>query len=301
MNKGGNNVPVVISSLLISDGISDMNDEMTADFFYSPTPDKSSSLPEKTLLITDYPIWHKYGSKYKNFYPSFSVKEFQQAGIVFQSLHFIRANPEELNDQFLQTIGDFDNIVLIMSFQTSERNKLYHAFNVLSRYASTIPVIIQSDYSDNDKELYFLKAASDLGVFFTDGLADGLWLNNPNFSPGENTHLAFRILQAARARIFKTEYIACPSCGRTLFNIQDTLAGVKKSTQHLKHLKIAVMGCIVNGPGEMADADYGFVGSAPGKITLYKEKEAIKKNIPVQHAIDELINLIKENGDWIEK
>ena len=229
------------------------------------------------------------------------MKEFQKASDISRSLNFIRINPEEINAQLLNTIGNFDNIVLILLFQTIKRTELFQAFNILFRSGSLIPVVIEADYTDSDKELYILKAASDLGVFFIDGLADGLWLNNPNFSSWENTHLAFQILQAARARIFKTEYIACPSCGRTLFNIQDTLVSVKKSTEHLKHLKIAVMGCIVNGPGEMADADYGFVGSAPGKITLYKEKEAIKKNIPVKHAIYELINLIKDSGDWIEK
>ena len=112
--------------------------------------------------------------------------------------------------------------------------------------------------------------------------------------------MAFNLLQASRARMSKTEYIACPSCGRTLFNIEKILARVEEATSHLKHLKIAVMGCIVNGPGEMADADYGYVGSGAGKVTLYKSKDPAKKNIPEEKAIDELIHLIKENNDWIE-
>jgi len=300
MNIGGKNVPVVISSPPASEKIFKTNDEIIADFFYSTTPDLLPSLPERTSLITGLAEWQKHDPEYKNFYPFFNLKEFQKAGNLSGSLNFLRIKPEEINAQLLNIIGNLDNIVLILLFQVINRTELFQAFNILIRSGSTIPVVIKADYSDSDKELYILKAASDLGVFFTDGLADGLWLNNPNFSFGENTYLAFQILQASRARISKTEYIACPSCGRTLFNIQDTLVNVKKSTEHLKHLKIAVMGCIVNGPGEMADADYGFVGSARGKITLYKEKEAIKKNIPVQHAIDELISLIKDYGDWIE-
>ena len=114
-------------------------------------------------------------------------------------------------------------------------------------------------------------------------------------------HITFKILQATRARMTATDYIACPSCGRTLFNIQDTLREIKAATYHLNHLKIAVMGCIVNGPGEMADADYGYVGSGRGKISLYRNKEIVKKNIPQQNAVEELLNLIKTNGDWHDR
>lgn len=301
MNIGGKHVPVVISSLPTSKEIINNNDEITADFFYTPAPDFLPSMPEKATLITDFTAWQKYRSEYEYLYPLFSSGEFPKTGNVSKSLNFVQIYPEDIHTKFLNTPGNFDNIVLILLFQSNKQTKLYQVFNTLIQSTLPIPVVIKADYSDSDKELYFLKAASELGVFFLDGLADGLWLNNPNFSSRGNTHLAFQILQASRARVFRTEYIACPSCGRTLFNIQETLASVKKNTQHLKHLKIAVMGCIVNGPGEMADADYGFVGSAPGKITLYKEKEAIKKNIPARHAVDELINLIKDCGDWIEK
>ncbi len=298
---GGGKVPVVICSLPTLNRIREIiDDEISADFLFLSTPAHIPDLPEGISLITDYNGWQKYRSEYANLFPVINPEEFRRIGNISSSLNFLQAFPEEINRQLINTLKNFDNIALILIHQTTNRTKVLQAFNTLVQSEIPVPVIIKSVYSESDKDLYILKAASELGVYFTDGLADGLWIHNPNFSPAENTHLAFQILQASRARIFKTEYIACPSCGRTLFNIQDTLAGVKNATRHLKHLKIAVMGCIVNGPGEMADADYGFVGSSPGKITLFKQKEARKKNIPVEHAIDELIDLIKENGDWID-
>ena len=131
-----------------------------------------------------------------------------------------------------------------------------------------------------------------------DGFCDGIWIENLNFSPEIITETSFAILQASGVRITKTEFIACPSCGRTQFKIQDALKNIKERTSHLKGLKIAVMGCIVNGPGEMADAHYGYVGSGNGNITLYKGKNVVEKNIPEAEAVDKLIELIKINGDW---
>ena len=132
-----------------------------------------------------------------------------------------------------------------------------------------------------------------------DGFGDGIWLEGNQSVQLINT-TSFGILQATRCRISKTEYISCPSCGRTLFDLQETTANIRSKTSHLKGLKIGIMGCIVNGPGEMADADYGYVGTRPGKIHLYKEQTVVRKNIPEDRAVNELIDLIKENGDWIE-
>ena len=143
-----------------------------------------------------------------------------------------------------------------------------------------------------------VKAAADLGVLFLDGLADGIWVDAPNISQQTIKDIELMILQAARVRFSHTEYIACPSCGRTLYDIEKTLADIKSRTSHLKNLKIGIMGCIVNGPGEMADADYGYVGAAAGRITLYKGREIVEKNIPQEEAIEHLIELIKRNGDW---
>ena len=142
-------------------------------------------------------------------------------------------------------------------------------------------------------------SASDIGGLQIDGLGDGIWLRSDNELNFVN-ETAFGILQASRTRISKTEYISCPSCGRTLFDLQETTAIVRKRTNHLKGIKIGIMGCIVNGPGEMADADYGYVGTGPGLISLYKGQEVVEKNIPSENAVDALIDLISTNGDWVE-
>lgn len=162
------------------------------------------------------------------------------------------------------------------------------------------PVVVKRHYTDTSLEVMAVKAAADLGVLFLDGLADGIWIDDPAFSEEQLREVELMILQAARARFSQTEYIACPSCGRTLYNIEKTLADIKRRTSHLKNLKIGIMGCIVNGPGEMADADYGYVGAAPGRITLYKGRTVVERNIPQEEALDHLIALIKENGDWVE-
>ena len=147
-----------------------------------------------------------------------------------------------------------------------------------------------------------LKTAACLGGAFIDGFGDGIWLTNSKPVPQDVIHTtALGILQACRARMTKTEYISCPSCGRTHFNLMETLARIKNATSHLKGLKIGVMGCIVNGPGEMADADYGYVGAGKGSITLYKAREVVKRGIPEGQAVEELIALIKESGDWKEE
>ena len=162
------------------------------------------------------------------------------------------------------------------------------------------PVAVKCRYEDADAETVAVKAAADLGVLFLDGLADGIWVDAPALSEDEVHEIELMILQAARVRFSHTEYIACPSCGRTLYDIEKTLADIKARTSHLKNLKIGIMGCIVNGPGEMADADYGYVGAAAGRITLYKGREIVERNIPQEEAIDRLIELIKANGDWQE-
>jgi (E)-4-hydroxy-3-methylbut-2-enyl-diphosphate synthase len=162
------------------------------------------------------------------------------------------------------------------------------------------PVVIRRKYDDSDITTLAVKAAADMGQLMLDGLADGVWIVAPQFSDSELEQIELNILQASRVRVSHTEYIACPSCGRTLYDIEGTLAQIKSRTSHLKGLKIGVMGCIVNGPGEMADADYGYVGAAAGKITLYKGREVVERNIDQAEALDRLIDIIKENGDWIE-
>ncbi len=146
-----------------------------------------------------------------------------------------------------------------------------------------------------------LYASTDLGALLVDGFGDGIWIDAPELDTKVITSTAFGILQATRSRISKTEYISCPSCGRTLFDLMITTQMIRSRTSHLKGLKIGIMGCIVNGPGEMADADYGYVGSGTDKITLYRGKEAVKKNISSANALDELIGIIKDDGNWVEQ
>ena len=162
------------------------------------------------------------------------------------------------------------------------------------------PVVIARTYDDEDFATLAVKAAADMGVMLLDGLADGIWINTPQFPAAKIKELELMIMQAARVRFSRTEYIACPSCGRTLYDLQTTLAKIKAATSHLKDLKIGVMGCIVNGPGEMADADYGYVGAAPERITLYRGREIVERNIPQAEAIDRLVALIKADGRWTE-
>jgi (E)-4-hydroxy-3-methylbut-2-enyl-diphosphate synthase len=164
----------------------------------------------------------------------------------------------------------------------------------------SVPVVVKRRYEDTDIEAVAVKAAADIGVLLLDGLADGVWVDAPALSGEEVRDIELMVLQAARVRFSHTEYIACPSCGRTLYDIEKTLADIKSRTSHLKNLKIGIMGCIVNGPGEMADADYGYVGAAAGRITLYKGREVVERNIPQEEAIERLIELIKSNGDWVE-
>ena len=156
-------------------------------------------------------------------------------------------------------------------------------------------------YDFKDDEQLQISASIDIGSLLIDGLGDGICISSNYCSNKMLNSISFGILQASRTRISKTEYISCPSCGRTLFDLQETTAKIRKVTDHLKGVKIGIMGCIVNGPGEMADADYGYVGTGPGKITLYKEKTVVKKNVPESEAVDSLIDLIKENGDWVYK
>ena len=180
-----------------------------------------------------------------------------------------------------------------------EQQALTHA---LDQAGINCPVVVRNTYSDSSNEWLQVKAGADLGAVLLNRRADGLWLEAPNcYNRAEVVRYAYAILQAARQRISKTEFISCPGCGRTMFDLQTTVQRVQQATAHLTHLKIGVMGCIVNGPGEMADADYGYVGAAAGRISLYKGKQCIEMNIPEQDAIDRLVALIKDNGDWREK
>ena len=200
---------------------------------------------------------------------------------------------DDLTAENICKIKSLKNIVLVASSShanpVGELRALVHR---LVQKGVDAPVIIRRAYNEASVDSLRLKAAADLGVLLIDGLVDGLWLENGVGSATEINSIAFGILQATRARTSKTEYIACPGCGRTMYDLQGTLARIKAATAHLKGLKIGVMGCIVNGPGEMADADYGYVGAARGKVSLYRRKECVEKNIPEEEAIERLLQLI---------
>lgn len=171
---------------------------------------------------------------------------------------------------------------------------------ILDLEPADTPVIIRRRYDDTGLTTLAVKAAADLGPVLLDGLADGIWIDAPAHDEETIREVELMILQAARVRFSHTEYIACPSCGRTLYDIEQTLGRIKARTSHLKNLRIGVMGCIVNGPGEMADADYGYVGAGPGRITLYRGREIVERNIPQEEALDRLVELIKADGAWQE-
>ena len=190
--------------------------------------------------------------------------------------------------------------VLITSFIGNTMMQERRFFAYLKQHRIKMPVIVKKTYLTEDKEMFQIKAAADLNALLVDGFCDGICIENSNFTADIISETSYAILQACGVRITRTEFISCPSCGRTQFNIQQALKTIKELTAHLTGLKIAVMGCIVNGPGEMADAHYGYVGAGNGRITLYKGKTVIEKNIPENEAVDKMIELIKRNGDWKE-
>ena len=210
---------------------------------------------------------------------------------------FVEITLDDLTTENIEKIKTFKDVVLVAS--SSHANpvgELRAVVHTLVNNGVALPVIIRRAYNEASVETLRLKAAADLGVLLIDGLVDGLWLENSVGTATEINSIAFGILQATRARISKTEYIACPGCGRTMYDLQGTLARIKAATAHLKGLKIGVMGCIVNGPGEMADADYGYVGAARGKVSLYRKKECVEKNIPEEEAIEKLLQLIESES-----
>lgn len=234
-------------------------------------------------------------------YPLFTPAEANEIRSAGAKIKFLELSGSDYTGELLSQIDD--SVVFILKTNhingVGEQRAFLHKLLIEGRKN---PVILKRTYSESQTEDLQIKAGADLGVFFIDGLGDGIWIENKNraISPDELLSISFGILQASRARVSKTEFISCPGCGRTLFDLQKTIARVKEKTAHLKELKIGIMGCIVNGPGEMADADYGYVGSAKGKVNLYKGQTCVEKLIPEDQAVERLIRLIRENGDWKE-
>ena len=207
--------------------------------------------------------------------------------------HFVELTPDELTDSRLEALNtDESSVIILRSVHTDSVNETRAAILRLRAAACQAPVILRRDYHEADLDRLRIAASADLGVLLIDGIADGLLLTQGGHSTPDPDRLAFGILQATRRRMSRTEYISCPGCGRTLYDLHQTISRIKAATGHLKGVKIGIMGCIVNGPGEMADADYGYVGAGPGRVSLYRGKECVLRSIPESEAVDRLLELI---------
>ena len=207
--------------------------------------------------------------------------------------YFVELTPDELTDERLEALNaDESSVIILRSVHTDSVNETRAAILRLRAAACQAPVILRRDYHEADLDRLRIAASADLGVLLIDGIADGLLLTQGGHSTPDTDRLAFGILQATRRRMSRTEYISCPGCGRTLYDLHQTISRIKAATGHLKGVKIGIMGCIVNGPGEMADADYGYVGAGPGRVSLYRGKECVLRSIPESEAVDRLLELI---------
>lgn len=270
--------------------------DQAADYVFIGDQQVTFELPGTIGVICNFSNWNKNYKTKKGFFPLLTLEEIHLVDQTTQA--FVVVN--KLDTKTLSTLKNTPNVVVIIEGNINQATHLNRTFNInFAKNNIENPVILKLKTEIKDDELFQLYTSSELGISFIDGFGDGIWLTGDVNAQLINS-TSFGILQATRTRISKTEYISCPSCGRTLFDLQETTAKIRKQTSHLKGIKIGIMGCIVNGPGEMADADYGYVGTGIGKIHLYKEKTVVKKNVPENEAVEELINLIKENGDWIE-
>lgn len=275
--------------------------DAACDFIYTGSTKLDFHIPGTLGVIIDAEPWAT-SPKSDRHYPLFSAKEYQTLQVRSKQINFVSATLADLDDAFKALLQDDPTVVLIL--ETSNPHGMAEqrrAFVALIEKSCDVPVIIKRSYSNLDEEHTLLYAATDIGALYIDGLGDGILLSNSACRLKMLNDTSFGILQATRTRISKTEYISCPSCGRTLFDLQETTAKIRARTNHLKGIKIGIMGCIVNGPGEMADADYGYVGTGVGKITLYKEKEVVQRSVPEAQAVDALIELIRSHGDWVDE
>ncbi|RZK25517.1 MAG: 4-hydroxy-3-methylbut-2-en-1-yl diphosphate synthase [Flavobacterium sp.] len=272
--------------------------DQACDMVYLGDQLPSFSFPGGLKQLYDYPTWLKLADKH-NCHPIYSLADFTNAQQKDDKLNFVKVIAEELE---VDQIINLHNVILVLT--TNKENAmqtLRNAFVKLLAADVKIPVIVERTFNDLKVDDFQLYSSTDLGGLLIDGFGDGVWINAPEIPLSVINSTSFGILQATRTRISKTEYISCPSCGRTLFDLQETTQAIRARTSHLKGIKIGIMGCIVNGPGEMADADYGYVGAGVDRITLYRGQEVVKKNVNTANAINELIEIIKGDGNWIEK
>ena len=276
--------------------------DQACDFIYTGNKTVDFGIPGTLGIIMNAQSWMAVSDRERT-YPFFCGDEIFSAAKVSPVLNFVEVDAAAIADDVFPVGKLPATAVLVLSTANEHAMPaIRRAMVRLQEQICMLPVIIRRKYEQESEELLQLHASTDLGGLLLDGFGDGVMIStNGQVSPQKINSLAFGILQAARTRISKTEYISCPSCGRTLFDLQETTAKIRSVTDHLKGLKIGIMGCIVNGPGEMADADYGYVGSGAGKITLYKGKEVVRRSIDAEHAVEALIDLIREHGDWVEK
>lgn len=331
---GNKHVPVVIADFMLAETIAHtdlqaigynyntVTDKWTigdaaADYIYTKSKKINFALPGTLQIICDYSTWLTEADNIK-YFPLFEGEEFLNAGRKSGTINFITIDANAISEIFLKKIQEDITVVLcIYSTAVNAMQTVRKCIVNLMQQLVNCPVIIAVKSNDTSIDEQLIHFSTEAGALFLDGMGDGIWLmNDPEqlinqqvsgrtYLQTKNNHqfvnnTSFSILQAVRTRISKTEYISCPSCGRTLFDLQETTGKIRAVTNHLKGLKIAIMGCIVNGPGEMADADFGYVGSGIGKITLYRGKEVVKRNIDSAIAVDELINLLKESEVWID-
>jgi len=272
--------------------------DAAADYIFIGNHQINFEIPGTLGLVQNLEAWQQNPNK-NQAYPITTLENLAEP---HEKLNFIEVDASDLSNANFSKIKTLQKSVLVLKTENSHAMpELRRFFFELIKQESKIPVVLKFHYDNISSDQFMLYSSTDFGSLMVDGLGDGLWIDAKNVG-GQKliTSTAFGIMQATRTRISKTEYISCPSCGRTLFDLQETTAKIRSVTNHLKGVKIGIMGCIVNGPGEMADADYGYVGSGVGKITLYKEKEVVRRSIPAEKAVDELIGLIKEHGDWVE-
>lgn len=284
-------------------------DDQGADFLYAGDHSIPFMVANGTRVIYNAATWETQQDRERN-YPAFTLSQIRNGTRHFHpELNFLLVSASDLHEGDFETIRSVPSAVLILSSGNPHRMAaMRRYFMELMVREIPVPVVLAARYEPDSESDLQLFAATDTGGLLVDGLGDGLMLSWDKASGQTRNQkdekvinqLAFGILQAARTRMSKTEYISCPSCGRTLFDLQETTAMIRKRTDHLKGVKIGIMGCIVNGPGEMADADYGYVGVGKDKIALYRGQNVVKKSVPAGQAVDELIELIREDGNWTE-
>jgi (E)-4-hydroxy-3-methylbut-2-enyl-diphosphate synthase len=318
LNMGARHVPVVLADLSLRKEITPATlfpwgyrysvpldkwniTDQACDYVFIGKNSIGFEIPGTLGIVQEHAIWLKDKHKERH-YPFLQKSTYLGGGELHPQFNLVYATLPDLDEAFITKLkNDPTAVLLIDTYNSHGMAEQRRLVLELMAHDCPVPVIAGRAYGNEDKDSLVLHSSTDLGPLFLDGLADGIFIADERAGREDLVcRTAFGILQATRTRTSKTEYISCPSCGRTLFDLQETTARIRARTSHLKGIKIGIMGCIVNGPGEMADADFGYVGTGPGVITLYREKEVVKRNVPSEHAVDELIGLIKEHGMWVE-